>query len=140
MTLKRQNIRKITLKSVHQQVITLNQSRTKVVQGAKKRHLGPLFEESVPTYPILVLWHPPFFQKTTNFIYNQKSVSDRNKPLLVCEFLKFWQNKKCKKGKSPLNIHIVAVWKNKNENLSKFDDSMSNYLTYNLTWSKYNLT
>ena len=50
----------------------INQSRTKVVQGAKKRHLGPLFEESVPTYPISVLRHPPFFQKTTIFIYNQK--------------------------------------------------------------------
>ena len=30
--------------------------------------------------------------------------------------------------------------KNKNENVSKFDDSMSNYLTYNLTSNKYSLT
>ena len=30
--------------------------------------------------------------------------------------------------------------KNKNESLSNFDDSMSNYLTYNLTSNKYSLT
>ena len=120
--------------------LSLTNLRPSALQVPKNGTWDPFLKKVPKHIPFCRLDIPPFSTKQHFLFIIEKSVSDRTKPLLVCKFSKFWQNKKCKKVKSPLNIHVVAVWKNKNEILLKFNVSMSNNLTYNLTQNYYDLT
>ena len=114
--------------------MSLNQSKTIPRQEAKKRPLGPLFEESSEAGPILVSGHPPPFSQNNSFyLCLEKNFPTGPKPFWCVNFQKLYKIKIVKHG-NLLQISLLLVFgKNKNENVSKFDDSMSNYLTYNLT-------
>ena len=83
----------------------------------------------------------PHFVKNNKFYLSLKKSFPTEAKLFWCvNFQKLYKIKIVKRG-NLLQISLLLVFeKNKNENVSKFDDSMSNYLTYNLTWNKYNLT